>query len=86
MDQEKRNNKREYEYGFVEISNDYKDTLCYLINMSEEGVGVFIYEPIKIDTNIKISCENHWEGERQASVKWCRHYTDGLYRAGFSFN
>jgi hypothetical protein len=86
MSRRRRKDKRKYEYGFVTILSDYISTRGYMLNKSKNGIGVFIHEPLNINENIEIICNHHWKGAKQASVMWCRHYKDDIYRAGFSFN
>jgi hypothetical protein len=86
MSHKKRKNKRDFAYGYVEISYKRKSARGVLINKSKNGIGTFIYKPLKIGANVEVTCNNHWEGKKQATVTWCEETGINLYTAGFSFN
>jgi hypothetical protein len=85
MNNKERKNKRDYAYGYVDIFYNRKSIRGVLYNKSENGIAIFLYEPLEVDANVEVTCNNHWEGKKQATVSWCEEIETSLYRAGFSF-
>ena len=55
-----------------------------LINISDAGVGLFVFSPLQEGQAITIKSDDKTI-HRQAVVRWCREMGENVYKAGLEF-
>ncbi len=68
------------------VINDYTEQSFkgIVINISDSGIGLFVFEPLKKGQEINIQSDNK-SLNRKGIVRRCREMGDNIYKVGLEF-